>query len=97
TDAITRIQVRTDNDPTDEFAAGSRLILIGWRQEPVGGSEQSTASFSSPPTAAELTSEFGAVADGFAVDIDDGGSGATFWHVRRVNGAWVYASMTQAS
>ena len=35
TAAITRIQLRTDNHPTDLFAAGSSMRLIGYRNIPI--------------------------------------------------------------
>lgn len=61
---------------------------------------QSTADTANPPTAAELTTAFGApatVGDGFTGILDDGGGGSNYYLCIVINGAWTYVAMTAAA
>lgn len=100
TSAITRIMIRTDNHPTDTFVTGSRLRIIGWRQETIGGLETSSANVSNPPTDAELDAEFGTpatVGDGFVALLDDNGADANVYLVGSNGTSWWYTALTKAT
>lgn len=100
TAAITSIQVVPDGAPTDTFDTGSSIQVIGWREEPIGGLDTSSANVSNPPTDAELDSAFGtpaAVGDGFAATINDNGADTAQWLVISNGTSWWYASMTKAT
>lgn len=100
TGAVTDIAFITDNHATHVIGAGWSMEVVGWKDELIGGVTISDANVSSPPTDAELDSEFGTpatVGDGFEAVIDDGGAGTTVWRVTALNGKWWYVSLTEAT
>lgn len=99
TSAITSIQVVLDGSPTDTFAAGSSITVIGWKEETIGGLDTSDANVSNPPTDAELDSAFGtpaAVGDGFMATVNDNGADTAQWLVVSNGASWWYVGMTKA-
>lgn len=59
----------------------------------------SNDNVSNPPTAAELTTAFGAftdLPDPFLGIVDDAGAGTTVWLVVAVNSTWHYEGLTLA-
>lgn len=85
TAAINQIQIRTDNHATDLFAAGTRLQIIGWKQEAIGGVAYVEGAISATPTNAELDSLFGTPAtlpENFAAVVKDSGDATNQWFVR---------------
>lgn len=98
TAAITRIALDVNN-ATTTFVTGSRLILIGWKLETIGGIAYSTADVSNPPTDAELDSAFGAPATlpvPFAAIVNDNNADTAMWLVASNGTSWWYSAMTKA-
>jgi hypothetical protein len=101
TSAITSIQLRTDNDPTDLLAAGSTATLYGIKNVAVGGGALpvSTANVSNPPTDAELDTEFGTpatVGAGYQAIVNDNNAGTNVYIITSDGANWWYAAMTKA-
>lgn len=99
TAAVNRITVAVANANTN-FAAGTRLRIIGWRTEAIGGLDTSSANVSNPPTDAELDSAFGtpaAVGDGFMATVNDNGADTAQWLVVSNGASWWYVGMTKAT
>lgn len=97
TGAIDRIGLKIFNDPTSTFTSTTRLTIIGYKKEAIGGVTLSDANVSNPPTDAEITAAFGTQSDGFEGLIDDNGAGTTVWRVIRKNSKWWYWSTTEAT
>jgi hypothetical protein len=99
--AITRIRIVTDNNPTDKFAAGSYLRIIGYKTRTVGNIlNTSNANVSNPPTDAELDSAFGtpaSVGNGFAALLDDNGADTNVYLVASNGTSWFYTALTKAT
>ena len=99
TAAIDRIMVRTDNHPTDLLTTGSTLMIIGWREEVIGGLDTSSANVSNPPTAAELDSALGtpaSVGAGYQCLLDDNGADTNVYLVVSNGTSWHYVALTKA-
>lgn len=99
TSAINRITVAVANADTD-FETGTRLRIIGWKTEAIGGLDNSDANVSNPPTDAELDSAFGtpaSVGDGFAAIVDDNGADTAVWFVASNGTSWWTVAMTKAT
>lgn len=64
---------------------------------PEVGQIRSTLDVSNPPTAAELTGEFGAVGEfRDIVIINDNGGGANYWLVFSDGADWLYVALSKA-
>lgn len=99
TGAITDIAFITDNHATDVIGAGWSMDVVGWKAEIVGGIDTSDANVSSPPTDAELDSEFGtpaAVGNGFVALLDDNGADTNVYLVASNGTSWWYTALTKA-
>ena len=108
TAAITDIDFMTDNDPTDQFVAGSFVEVWLIKDTAVvtavsGGSgvlQVSTANISTPPTDAELDSAFGTpatVGTGFHAAVNDNGAGTAVYLVMSDGSNWWFTAMTKAT
>lgn len=97
TAAVNRVTIAVAN-ATTTFVAGTRLRIIGWRTEQVGGVEVSDGNISATPTDAEVDAIFGtpaSVGDGFNAIIDDGGAGTNVWKVYAKNNKWWGEQLTE--
>ena len=103
TAAIARIEIVTDNDPTDVFASGWEMMVIGVKEEAIGAASfatYNTTNVSSPPTASELSTNLGAPSTanrGKLWLLDDGGADANVYLVASNGTSWWYAAMTKAT
>lgn len=98
TAAINRVAVAC----AGQFVAGSRLRIIGIRQEVIGTaiSEYSTANVSNPPTDAELDALFGTPATlgaRWSAIINDAGAGSDEYLVWSDGTNWWYVAGTKAT
>jgi hypothetical protein len=99
TSAIDRIQITTNNHPTDLLVQYSSIKIIGYKDEQIGGLDYSTANVSNPPTDAELDSAFGtpaSVGAGYSAILDDNAAGTNVYMVSSDGTNWWYSSMTKA-
>lgn len=99
TAAITSIAFTIDN-ATNTFAAGTRLLVVGYKEEAIGGLDVSTADVSNPPTDAELDSALGtpaAVGAGYQCLLDDGGADTNVYLVVSNGTSWWYTALTKAT
>jgi hypothetical protein len=102
---ITSITLSTNSGL--DFAAGTILLAIGKRSRDIvtnvagsiGAMSLSDADVSTPPTAAELTTEFGTPAanEGKLHLLDDGGGDANVYLVTSNGSSWYYHQMTKAT
>lgn len=100
TAAITQITIQPDGYSTDNIAAGARLVLIGWKEEAIGGIAYSTADVSNPPTDAELDSAFGTPASlpvPFAAVVNDNDADTAMYLVVSNGTSWWYGALTKAT
>ncbi|MCC6801539.1 MAG: hypothetical protein IT319_01545 [Anaerolineae bacterium] len=100
TAAVTQITLQPASYSTGKFAAGSRLVIVGYKQEALGAAvEYSAANVSSPPTDAELDSAFGQPGDvgaGFVGIVNDNGGGTGEYVCWSDGTNWFYAVGTKA-
>lgn len=100
TGAVDRIGLQIDGDPTNVFTSTTRVTIIGYKQEAIGGIAYSTADVSNPPTDAELDSAFGAPATlpvPFTAIVNDNDGGTNEYLVWSDGTSWFYVAGTVAS
>ena len=108
TAAINQIQFQPDGYSTDNFAIGSQMTVIGYKERALvtavtGGSgvlAMDTSNVSNPPTDAELDSAFGTpatVGAGFHAAVNDNGAGTNVYLVLSDGSNWWFTAMTKAT
>ena len=106
TAAINQIQFQPDGYATDNFAIGSQMTVIGWKEQTIvtdisgAGLTVNTANVSNPPTDAELDSAFGTpatVGTGFYAAVNDNNAGTNVYLVLSDGTSWWFNAMTKAT
>lgn len=82
------------DETTHIYRTADPRVMFQARRTPVLVSDDNV---SATPTAAEITTAFGAQGDGFIGVLDDAGAGTTVYVVVRKNSKWWYAAMTEAT